>query len=378
MRKVLINAANLHVGGGVQVAASFIIELSRMVGLLNSCEIFVYVSSAVDENLTAVGFNKVGYRNYRVFNVYGIEALKPNVAKKYYGYDLVFTIFGPLYLPRPVPNHVVGFAQPWIIYPNNEVSSRLTIWQKFKLWLKYHIQWWFFKRSERLVVELYHVKKRLVGLKNFPAHRIDVVSNCVSEVYFDRNKWAQLTKGFDFEENVINIGYVTRDYPHKNLNFLVDVSRELKRISNYKYRFFVTLTNNEWISRDSDFKECVTNVGPLNVAQCPTFYEAMDAVFFPSLLECFSATPLEAMVMKRPLFASNREFVRDSCLDNAVYFDPLDAQEAAKCIDSWFGGNDSESKNIKVNRAHKHVMSLPNNGDRATAYIDIIRNVLKL
>lgn len=30
MKKILINASNLHVGGGVQVAASFITELSQI------------------------------------------------------------------------------------------------------------------------------------------------------------------------------------------------------------------------------------------------------------------------------------------------------------------------------------------------------------
>ena len=30
IRKIIVNAANLHVGGGVQVATSFIYELSRL------------------------------------------------------------------------------------------------------------------------------------------------------------------------------------------------------------------------------------------------------------------------------------------------------------------------------------------------------------
>lgn len=36
---------NLHVGGGVQVAASFITELAGMTDRLPSCEVFIYVSS---------------------------------------------------------------------------------------------------------------------------------------------------------------------------------------------------------------------------------------------------------------------------------------------------------------------------------------------
>ena len=61
----------------------------------------------------------------------------------------------------------------------------------------------------------------------------------------------------------------------------------------------------------------------------------MDAIIFPSLLECFSATPLEAMAMEKPFFASDREFIRDVCSDYALYFDPEDPISAANVINDY-------------------------------------------
>ena len=376
MKRILINASNLHNGGGVQVAASFIYELANMVTRLHPCEIFIYVSSVVDTNLNSTNFNRKIFKNYHIIDIHGINSINKLNKIKFNGFDLVFTIFGPLYLIKSIPNNISGFAQPWIIYPKNDVGKKLLLKSRLALRMKFLIQWWFFKKADRLVVELQHVKSRLVSLKKYPIDRINVVSNCISAIYADSECWLPIPSLNSADKSCIKLGYVTRDYPHKNVDFLFEVARELQNISNIKYRFFVTLTDHEWSNHSLELKEYLTNIGPLNVAQCPTFYDAMDAVMFPSLLECFSATPLEAMAMKRPLFASDRGFVRDCCGENAIYFDPLDAKNAAKKIDDWFSQKDADHRTNHIDRAYRHVMSLPNSKDRAKAYIDIINTQL--
>jgi glycosyltransferase involved in cell wall biosynthesis len=376
MKRILINASNLHTGGAVQVATSFIFELSKMFDRLYPCEIFVYVSTEVNSNLISSGFKRESFDNYHIFDVYGLQTLKTNFAEKFYGYDLIFTIFGPLYTLKYLKNHIVGFAQPWIIYPDNDVMGRLSFGSRMLFFIKYLIQWWFFKKADRLVVELEHVKNRLFRIKNYPVESVDVVYNCISALYSDSSLWLPLPIINDLDDDGVNIGFLTRDYPHKNILFLIEVSRELKLISNVKYRFFVTLPKNQWIVHSSEFKNTVINIGDLNVAQCPTFYNLMDGIIFPSLLECFSASPLEAMAMRRPLFASDRGFVRDNCGDNAIYIDPLNAQQTARKIDDWFSRTDLESRSAFINKAFVHSMSLPGSIDRAKAYIDIINNKL--
>lgn len=376
MRKVLINAANLHAGGGVQVAVSFISELPSLVSSYSDIVFFVYASTLVDSNLNSAGFETASLENYRVLDVHGLEALKPDIAKNFEGFDSVFTIFGPLYTLAKLPNHIVGFAQPWIIYPDNEIAESFGVRQRFLTRLKYYLQWRFFNRASRLVVELDHVKDGLEKQKKYPADRIDVINNCVSAVYFESSRWAPLAGFQGLDENVIKLGFVSRDYLHKNIGFLIQVAKVLERISARKYLFFVTLTDAEWAARTTEFRQNIRNVGPISVAQCPSFYRQVDAVVFPSLLECFSATPLEAMVMKKPLFASDRGFVRDCCESNVQYFDPLDAEQAAKCIDDWFGAASKVERNQQIEAAYEHVLSLPSSTQRAAGYVQIISEIL--
>lgn len=71
MKRVLINASNLHTGGGVQVATSFIAELAEILDRLPGCEVSLYVSNAVDSNLRSLGFlGKEYFRSMR-FLIYG-------------------------------------------------------------------------------------------------------------------------------------------------------------------------------------------------------------------------------------------------------------------------------------------------------------------
>ena len=87
-----------------------------------------------------------------------------------------------------------------------------------------------------------------------------------------------------------------RNYQQEHVNFPVLIET-LRREYDIRASMQVTFTDEECAACDETFRAAVSNAGSLSVAQCPSFYRSMDAVILPSLLECFSATPLEAMVM---------------------------------------------------------------------------------
>lgn len=370
--RVLINASNLHAGGGIQVAISFIEELSFIKS--DVVEFHVVCSSEVDQGL-GLFLERSAFSSYTVVDVYGIEACLPRFSKRLRNYDVVFTIFGPDYRLMERKNGVVGFAQPWIVYPDNEIYDAMGFFSKIKSRIKFFIQKCFFMRSLRLVVELPHVKEKLVESSIFCHDKIDVVFNSVSSVYFRPERWKKIK--MNVETNAFKIGFVTRDYPHKNLKVLP----EIKSILNEKYQldveFFVTLREDEWSSKTEIFRESINMVGELSVYQCPSFYEEMDAVIFPSLLECFSAAPLEAMIMERPLFASDRSFVRDVCRDYAYYFDPLEPASGAESIARYFfniRGHDQES----IAQAKAHAVNFSSARGRAEQYVRILEKEVAL
>lgn len=366
--KVLINAANLHSGGGVQVASSFINELPFLSSeIIKSFDIVA--SSEVDKNLNQS--TKNFFKNYRVYNIFGLKNYQNNI-NLFDAYDLVFTIFGPCYYSIKGIN-LVGFAQAWVIYPENECYNMLSNLEKLKHKVKFFIQKIFFKRADFCIVELEHVKQGLIDLNIFEGNDIQVVYNTVSNIYFSPEKWEEIKI---MPSNKIKIGLISRDYFHKNTNILPKVKEILKNKYKQDVDFYVTFNKEEWLNKSSYFQENIINVGSLKVNECPNFYEEMDAIIFPSLLECFSATPLEAMIMKKPLFASDRGFIKDVCLDFAYYFEPTDPESAAAVINDFIENKNINELEIKLTAAQTHAKNFSSAHQRAVKYTQIIENCL--
>lgn len=371
MKNILVNASNLHTGGAVAVATSTVKELSilKPTGLVIS----LLLSSEVNNNLSSMGVDLSVFKKVIVKDYFGIAAIWNGLYHDLAGYDAVLTVFGPAYTFKKVSKHVVGFAQPNIIYPNNPIFENLNFFNKLKDRTQYLIQEYFFNKSSELVVELDHVKQGIERRGFFGGKRINVVNSAVDAIYKNRYVWSQLR--IDEEKSVLKIGIISRNYPHKNLNILPEVKRLLLSDFEIESEFYVTFTDQEFSGCSTMFQSEINNVGPLKLNQCPSFYEQMDGVIFPSLLECFSAVPIESMIIKKPLFASDLPFIRDCCDAHANYFDPLDAYSIAHSI--WFFYNKSKKEQGEfIAGAYEFVKRYPGPDLRALSYIEIIKRIL--
>jgi glycosyltransferase involved in cell wall biosynthesis len=366
---VLINATNLHSGGGVQVAVSFLKEVAALPQ--NSLRLSVATSSEVAAALDRLGIDCSSFQHFEILNTHAWRGML-RLQKYFHDANAVFTIFGPLYTLRKPRLSIIGFAQAWIIYPENEVYARFTSAKKLATSIIYFLKRIAFQFcSDFIFVEADHVRSGLVSQRIFSRDKIAVIPNCVSELYFQPHKWTNVdipdgTSDFKF-------GIVSRDYPHKNLDILPMVKAALREQYEIDADFVVTLDEDEWSLKSENFRKNILNVGPLKVEQCPLFYKQIDGVIFPSQLECFSATPLEAMVMGKPLFASDRAFVRDFCADFPWYFDPNSASDAARIIAEFIRSGGSASR---IEAARQHVLSLPDARHRAISYLTNIECIL--
>ena len=304
----------------------------------------------------------------------GIKALWSGLAKELSDYDLVFTVFGPAYTMRKPAKHIVGFAQPSIIYPDSRAFLKIPVHLRKVQRLKFKMQELFFAKADALVVELEHVK---LGLQKIPAFRdkkIYVVNSAVDSVFSEPDRWRAIDKPM-VSEGRIKLGLISRNYAHKNLDLLPYIKRSLKHNHGIEADIFVTFVPEEWEACSEFFKENINNVGPLTLAQCPTFYDSLDGVIFPSLLECFSAVPIESMLIGKPLFASDLPFIRDCCKTYANYFKPEDAESAAAVIADYYGRPLTEQESF-VSDAQHFVSSYPSAEDRAESYLTLIRREL--
>ena len=372
MFKICVNTSSLHVGGGIQVAISFLYEIAAMKNK-DLSYIHVIASSEIDSGLSRLNARTAVFGSYEVIDTHGLKTFFSKLNNKIKNYDVVFTVFGPNYLRAKAKKEIVGFAQPWMLNFNNPISAKMSFLNRNILRAKFFIQWLFFLRADHYVVELEHVKNSLIKNKGVDEQKISVVYNTVSSLYLDESKWKPIDIGKGAED--ISLGIVTRDYPHKNISILPAVAQVLESKHNLKVHFYTTLNEREWSARDEIFKRYVSTVGSLSPDQCPSFYEQIDGVVFPSLLECFSATPLEAMVMTKPLFASDRGFVPEVCADYATYFDPLDAEDIALKIVSYFKADIERTESLQ--KARNHALNFSSARGRAEQYLEIIQQHLK-
>jgi glycosyltransferase involved in cell wall biosynthesis len=244
----------------------------------------------------------------------------------------------------------------------------LPLLQRIRTRFKFTVQAMFFKRADALVVELEHVKEGLIRELGIPAERIYVIHNCLSSIYYDEAQWQDVILPYSACD--LRLGFVGHNYPHKNTAIFPVIAAVLRHRYNINVKFYVTFTADDWLTCTQEFRDACVNVGPLMVAQCPLFYKALDAVVFPSLLECFSITPLEAMAMEKPLFVSDRPFNRDICGEHANYFDPTSPESAAKAIADIFLNGKLDEFALRV--ARNHAINFSNAKDRTEKYLELI------
>lgn len=369
--RILINCSNLHNGGGVAVATSVVDCLSRMDH--DGLALSVLLSTPVERNLRELGTDLTVFERCETRDFHGISALWQGLNSHFAGFDLVFTVFGPAYFMHRNTRHLFGFAQPNIVYPDNPLTARMGLLERLRTWMKFELQAWFFSRADALVVELEHVKAGLTKRRLFRRKPVHVVYSSVHSVFGEPQRWAPLE--LPRQSGRLRLGVISRNYPHKNLAILADVKQCLLQRYGREVDMFVTFSSEEWAACDTHFRESIINVGGLSLSQCPTFYAAMDGVVFPSLLECFSAVPIETMMVGRPLFASNLSFIKDVCGNHCQYFNPLDAADIARAIDSYFSQSASERQHM-CDAARTHAQRYPGPQERAAHYLDSIHDAL--
>jgi len=126
--------------------------------------------------------------------------------------------------------------------------------------------------------------------------------------------------------------YVGNAYPHKNLDIIFSVAKDLPECT-----FVLVGKEDYFYSRLKQRAESqnIRNVifsGFVNDTELSTLYRFGWLYVFPSLYEGFGLPPLEAMSRGLPVLSSDRGSLPEILSDAAVYFDPKDAEDLSKKI----------------------------------------------
>lgn len=366
---LLINASNLYVGGGVQVAVSVLEELSEskvpFIAVVSPV-VHAQLSHNASSNCMIIDSSPSKLLNFKVRKQLDHIVKENNIS-------VVFTIFGPSYWTPKKVKHAVGYALPWLIYDIKHIYAKLTLREKLKFCILKTLQPYYFKKNaDLLFTETDDVRERVTKLLSFEREKIHTVSNTLNGLFTDSSiyDYGVLSRLPKKNENDIWLLTISHNYPHKNL----EVIAELVKILPPEYKFVVTVNNDFIKLLSEEYRERVIAIGHVTINQCAPLYQQCDGLFMPTLLECFSASYLEAMYMKKAIFTSDLPFAHTVCRSSAFYFNPYEVESIKDTIVDGF--QNKEIRSTKIKQGTAIFEQFPSAKARALKYIDIIKSNL--
>jgi len=327
-----VYAANLRQGGAVVTAAGLIDGILELVSSENPHwlhRLDLIVSPQVRSNMT----NASLVSDITNLQLTVREDTPKNVVLRGSANDpdVRYVVFGPEYLRSRARVTVTGFADGTLIpsWSGDPGDVGIAQVRNPRERIRRAIKKRYLGRYDAYIVQtagMAHAISQEYGPKG-----VAILPNLLSAP-FPKLEHRQIHALPPKQESETRLFYPAKAYPHKNHEFLADVSREYQGSFHSALTFVVTLTAEEYLRVFSNRGPNIINVGVVSAAELPSLYEQTDGLFFPSLNETFSSSPLEAAFMRRPIVISDRPFARDILSERASYFDPFDAVDAAQKI----------------------------------------------
>ncbi|MBO5805176.1 MAG: glycosyltransferase [Bacteroidales bacterium] len=343
---ILVNASNLKKGGGIQVAKS----IFNLLGNFNEHH-FIVVHSPYLGNIShfmewSDNVDVYEYtlpHNFQTLFFGRDKFLDSLVVNK--NIDCVLTIFGPS-IWTPKCKHVSGFARAHIVMPDSPYFKKMGFGEKIKSWISNFLLILMFKRNSKIYyTENQDISQRLK--KKLKDVSVYTVTNYYNQIFDLKDKWIhkQLSSF-----NGITLLTISAAYPHKNLEIASNISVYLREnYPGFKFRFVFSIDENEYDNHLD--KQNIEFIGNVSISECPSLYTQADIVFQPTLLECFTATYVEAMKMEVPIITTDLGFARGICDDAAVYYSSTSYQDAAESIITLSNNSQLRAKLIRNGKA---------------------------
>lgn len=364
--RVLFDCSNITIGGGIQVANSFLkyafksIEIQYFYLLSKN----VYDSIEESDTLDYLNIHVVITNHYTLLPSHrSIQKIRE--IEKQFQPDITFSLFGPAYWKSKVP-HIVGFARPHYILHNSPFykvkKNRKLI--RYMYFLEAIHNYLFRKNSDYLFVE----NESMVNALNRKYEKM---------VYYVPNTYNQIFEDYRPKSNessgpIFRLLTVSSDYPHKNLDTIPSVAAILiKKYPAFKFQFVVTVSElNKKVSNNY-----IQYIGPVKIEDCPKLYFESDVMYLPTLLECFSASYVEAMFMKLPILTSDLSFARSICGEAAVYFDPLNDENIADKIYDLATNVNHQKKLVDLGSERLSLFGTPK--ERYNRFVNLFHKIKK-
>lgn len=335
---IMIEASGCKAGGGVQVADSvcrnlyrypqhkFVVVLSNRLAYLE--ETLKHFANVIVEYYTSGN-------NLRTL-ITGRDSFLDNIVERY-NIQAVEFIFGPsLWIPKIMT--ISGFAMGHLVLQDSPFWKT----QPLKKLLPIRFRNWLHARSFKKLSNCYYTENPFITerlKKLLPGKRVETITNTCHQVFDNPNDWNKNITLPQFDG--FTLLTISAPYPHKNLAIIPKVLGQLEaNYPNLEVRFVLTCDSKDIPEVEEKHKNKILFIGRVEIDQCPWLYTQSDALFLPTMMECFSANYVEAMKMNIPILTSDLGFAKGLCEEAALYFDPIDPTNIANVIHKLSGNKD--------------------------------------
>jgi glycosyltransferase involved in cell wall biosynthesis len=361
--KIIINTASQRFGGCIQVALSFINECKNF----EEHEFYVWVGPGVRKSLDEKDFPANFYFQHFDFGPINLKVAsqinsKLQKAEKAISPDCIIATSGPSYFHSHAPQ-IIGYNLPLYIYPESPFLSQQSAYRAFRRILKKRFHFYYFKRdSNAFVVQTDDVNQRL--RKALKTEKVYTVTNTASN-YF--TNWLSFPPKLPSRNSgIFRFITISSYYGHKNLEIIPKVLEVLDRRGIDNVEFVLTLKEGDY-KQHIGINPKIHNVGPVKPAECPALYQECDALFLPTLAECFSASYPEAMIMEKPIITTDLGFAHSICGEAAIYYQAKNAEAAADSIEVLIA--DVQLQNQLVEKGKEQLNAFNSPQARAGKYL---------
>lgn len=370
---LLINTSTLSGTGVCQVATSFIYECRYF----KNNHFHVFLSRTMSLNIRKSDFsnNFIFYEinSHPIYGIKGyIEKRKMQRLEKKINPDCVFSVFGPSCWTPNAP-HLIGYALGHYVYPDSPIYNLMTCRESLhRRILKLFHRYYLLKDGDYYVCETEDVATRLSKFLKVDKKYIFTVGNTCNQFFINYVPQQKKKISPSGEFRFLSL---CSPYKHKNLEILNRViPLLLKDNLGFNFKFVVTINKRSYDTIFTDLaKKYVVNVGKLLPSECPQIYSECDALFAPTLLECFSANYPEAMFMGKPILTSNLSFATSICGKAALYFDPLNPCDVADKIKILLSSKNEYDKLVSL--GYQQFATFESSLSRTEKYLSICEQI---
>jgi len=270
----------------------------------------------------------------------------------HYSFKEQFLLPFQLFLLKPNVVHFPHFNVPFLWFGKYVVTIhdlikhqsrgiKTTTHNPFIYWLK-HIFYLFIvysavKRAKKVITPSKWWKNELIKIYNLTQDKVVVTYEGVDDKFkFKKESSSNVLEKFKIKKPFVI--YTGSLYPHKNADRLLEAIIKINREKKIKLNLVLVCARNFFLKRfekkvkDKKAESLVKLVGFVDDKDLVALYKEAEAFVFPSLLEGFGLTGLEAMSLGLPTICSSASCLPEVYGQAVAYFDPLDINDMVEKI----------------------------------------------